>query len=188
MTPSTNQRVYPGILDYDYEIFQTDQGLKVLHNGTTIDFKNIPMALYQLLKEEMEKEEDVIKLLQAWFPDSEFNRLKKFASCRFGGLDFTPDISNDSVQHGEYWDCPMRGKCEGEGKVCKFIKLNDTYLELIDIRIMKLVATNYTNEVIAEELEVSFGQLHKLKKILYAKLGVQTKQEVTLKAVSLNLI
>ena len=45
-----------------------------------------------------------------------------------------------------------------------------------------------TNEVIAETLDVSLGLLHKLKKILYASLRIQTKQEGTLLAKFFNLI
>jgi DNA-binding CsgD family transcriptional regulator len=188
MTTTHNIKTYPGMIDSNYEFFKSSGGLKVISSGTVLKFKDISMPLYQLLKERMKAEPDAMNILRSWFPNSELCQLEKFAECRFGGLDFTPDISESEIQDGEYWDCPLRGNCKGEGIVCKNLSFQGQVLTVFEIKMMRLVATNYTNEVIAELLEISFGQLHKLKQALYQKLNVQTKQEVTLIAGSLNLI
>jgi len=181
-------QLYPGMLNTDTEFFKTTEGLKVISSGIVSQFKDISMPLYQRLKEKMQAEPKVFNLLKVWHPQSELAQLEKFTECRFGGLDFTPDISDSKVQDGEYWDCPFRGNCKGEGIVCKPLKFNNHILETLEIKLLNLLATNYTNEVIAEMLTISYGQFHKIKKILYAKLGIQTKQEATLIAVNLNLI
>lgn len=188
MNTTHNTKTYPGMIDSSYEFFKSPDGLKVMSSGNVLKFKDIPMPLYQFLKEHMKAEPETMKVLKSWFPNSELCQLEKFAECRFGGLDFIPDISDNDLQFGEYWDCPLRGNCKGEGIVCKNLSYNNNVLSAFEIKMMRMVATNYTNEVIAELLDISFGQLHKLKQVLYQKLNVQTKQEVTLIAGSLNLI
>lgn len=187
-THTATPRVYPGMLNTDVEFFRTPEGVKVISSSTISEFRDIPMPLYQKLKEKMISDLDAINVLKNWYPESELKQLEKFTECRFGGLDFTPDISNNKIQDGEYWDCPFRGNCKGEGKVCQLLKYNGNTLSTLEIKLLKLMATNYTNEVIAEILKISFGSFHKIKQILYSKLNVQTKQEATLIAVDLNLI
>ena len=128
-------------------------------------------------------------ILKEWYPESELKQVEKFSECRFGGLDFTPDIIGNQLQEGEYHDCPFRGKCKGEGIVCKALKYKGNVLTVEDIELIRLLSTSDTNEVIAEKLNISLGQYHKIKKDLYARLGnIQTKQEATLIATELNLI
>lgn len=182
------KRVYPGMLDSNYEFFNTEDGLKVMSNGKIIDFNAIPMPLYQLLKEEKEKHSEAHAILMEWYPDSEINRLKTFAKCRFGGLDYTPDITPETTQLGEYWDCPLRGACKGEGIVCLPLRFNDQILHNLEIKMIKLLTTSSTNEVISNDLNLSLGLFHKTKQKLYKKLQVQTKQEITIIAQELNLI
>lgn len=189
MTTTTQSRLYPGMICQGVELFKSDEGVKVISSGTVKGFKDIPMPIYQILKEAKDQDNEASKVLKSWYPESELLQLEKFSECRFGGLDFTPDIINGKLQDGEYHDCPFRGRCEGEGKVCKSLKYNGNILTNQDIELLRLIATNDTNEVIAEKLDISFGQFHKVKQSLYLKLGgIQTKQEATLKAMDLNLI
>jgi DNA-binding NarL/FixJ family response regulator len=46
-----------------------------------------------------------------------------------------------------------------------------------EIKLLQLSSTDMTNEVIAEEMNLCLGTFHKLKKHVYAWLGIQTKQE-----------
>lgn len=190
MTTTHNQttRLYPGMINQDIEIFNTENGLKIMSSGNVSCFKDIPALIFQRIKEEMIADASALEILEQWYPKSERLQIEKFSECRFGGLDYTPDITADTIQDGEYWDCPNRGNCIGEGKVCKAIKFQGSSLTNREIETLKLLATNYTNEVIAEMLEVSLGLYHKIKQTLYAKLNVQTKQEAVLIAVDLNII
>lgn len=185
---NTQAKYYPGMLDANIEIFKSPLGLKVIHNSSIINFDQISMPLYQRFKDELQKSPEALEILMEWFPDSELKRLEKFAECRFGGLDHEPDITHQATQFGEYWDCPLRGSCKGEGKVCLPIKYNDELLNAVDIKILRLVATDLTNEVIADKLKLALGSLHKIKKELYQKLNILTKQEAALIAKQLNLI
>ena len=123
----------------------------------------------------------------AW--NSVFDQQNQFLKCRYGGLDFSADIKDNHFQEGDYWDCPKRATCAFNGIICKAPTYNGQKLSPIDIKLMKLLSTNATNEVIADALNLALGTFHKLKKALYVKLNnIQTKQELALIAKSLNLI
>lgn len=185
---TTQSRLYPGMVNTDVEFFKTDEGLKVMSSSKILKFKELPAYLFNILKEELNREPKTQAILEEWFPGNLMKQLEKFVECRFGGLDFTADIKNNKLQKGEYHDCPIRYKCKGNGIVCQALLYNNQPLSQQDIELLRLIATNYTNEVIAELLNISLGQFHKVKKALYSKLNVQTKQEATLIAVDLNLI
>jgi len=185
---ATQLKVYPGMIDRNYEFFSSPDALRVINNGSIMNFNEIPMPLYQRIKELIDKSPEAKEILNEWFPDSEIKRLEKFAECRFGGLDFEPDITPETTQFGEYWDCPLRGVCKGEGKVCLPLTYNNHPLDATEIKVLRLMATDLTNDVISSQLDIALGSLHKIKKILYQKLNILTKQEAALIARELNLI
>lgn len=53
---------------------------------------------------------------------------------------------------------------------------------------MQFSSTEKTNEVIAEDMEMTMGTFHKQKKQLHDFFGVQTKQGLTMIATFLNII
>ena len=187
--PSVQNRIYPGLNCSSIEFFNNNNELKVFTKGKMVDFEDLPYTHHVTLKDALNQIPEAKAILEEWHPDSEQQQLKKFASCRFGGLDFTPDIQDFNLQSGEYWDCPFRGSCKGEGIVCKNLTYQGNELTAADIKLLKLLGTNYTNEVLSEEMEMCQGTFNLFKKQLYAKLGgIQTKQEAVIIAVKLNLI
>ena len=185
---TTQSRLYPGMVNTDVEFFKTEDGLKLMSSGKILKFKELPVYLFKILKDKLHSEPKALKILQKWYPNDEMLQLEKFTECRFGGLDFTPDIKDNVLQEGEYHDCPIRHKCKGDGIICQSLRYNGHVLSQQDIKLLRLIATSHINEVIAEMLGISLGMFHKVKKALYSKLNVQTKQEATLIAVDLNLI
>jgi len=175
-TTDTNPRIYPGLNDSSIEFFNQDDQVKAFVKGKMIDFEELPFSYHQILREDVNKQPEVKAILTDWFPNSEFQQLQKYVQCRFGGLDFTPDIKNFQLQDGEYWACPLRGVCKGEGKVCKPVQYNNTSLDSKEIELLKLLTSNDTNEVIGDKLNLPMGTLHKMKRLLYSKLEIQTKQ------------
>ena len=183
------QKIIPGLLDTSIEFFNHEGDLKYISNGIVKSFNDATLPVIMLLKEALEKEPAANLILMDWFPESEFNRLKKFASCRFGGVDYTPDLIENKLQDGEYWECPNHGSCIGEGVVCQSPKYNGQELTRQDIKLIKLSTTEKTNEAIADEMGMPMGTFHKQKNLLYKKLGsIQTKQCITKVAFSLNII
>lgn len=181
--------LYAGMNCSGIELFAVESEMKFIADKKVQSILNLPYGIRQLTQEEINKDEAVKHALQEMHPNSVFDQQNQFLQCRYGGLDFSADIKNNQFQEGDYWDCPKRATCAFNGIICKAPTYKGQKLSPIDIKLMKLLSTNATNEVIADALNLALGTFHKLKKALYAKLdNIQTKQELALIAKSLNLI
>lgn len=170
------------------EFFVHGEDEKVIQGGTIKDFSQASYGVIAILNEAINADAFIKAELMKMHPNSEHRRLRQFVRCRFGGLDMKSDIQGGELQEAEYWPCPLRGNCSAEGILCKMPSYNGSELTKDDIALMKLISTNLTNYNIAEALDIPYGSFHKVKTMLYSKLGIITKQEVALIAVALNLI
>ena len=188
MTQITTNRQFPGMGDSGIEFFISDKDTKLIQHGQVLSFSEIPFATLKILDQAIRADKQINLELHDMHPHSNLKRVEQFARCRFGGLDFVGDIVDGTLQEGEYHDCPKRGNCPSEGILCKLPSHNGQKLSSQDIQLMQLLSTAKTNDIIAEEMNLPMGSFHKAHHILYEKLGVQTKQEVTKIAYLLNLI
>lgn len=188
MTQVATNRQFPGMGDSGIEFFISDKETKMIQHGVVLPFSEIPFATIKILEEAIKADININTELHDMHPISKLKRIEQFARCRFGGLDFVADIQDGKLQEGEYHDCPKRGNCASEGILCKLPSYNGRKLSYQDIQLMQLLSTAKTNDVIAGEMHLPMGSFHKAHHILYDKLGVQTKQEVTKIAYLLNLI
>lgn len=188
MTNSTTNKIFPGMIDSATEFFISNGEVKIIQNAKILPFCEISSATMQILEEAINQDTQAKLELLDMHPTSKMKRIEQFAKCRFGGLDFQGDIKDGILQDGEYWECPNHGNCKSEGILCKLPNYNGQRLEKQEVKLLQLMATNKTNEVIADEMEMAMGSYHKLKKIVYDKLGIQTKQEGTMVSFFLNLI
>jgi len=185
---TNKNKMLPGMFDDGIEFFVDNDRVKVLSSGSVKDFTELPFATIQILKDEIKKDKRARAHLLDLHPVGEYKRLEQFVKCRFGGLDYTADISHEGIQDGEYWDCPLHGNCASEGVLCKAVSINGSPMSAQDIQLAKLLATDHTNELIASEMNLPLGSFHLAKKKLYQRLGVRTKQEVTTLSHRHNLI
>lgn len=183
-----NIRIYPGMNCHGLEFFLLNGDFKIIQNGTIKSFNEIPYQVSQLLEEHIQAHTEIENALIEMHPESRIKRIEQFAKCRFGGLDYEADIKDNVLQDGEYWPCPLHGSCKHEGTLCKLPIVNGQRLNMNDVKLIQLSATNKTNEVIAEEMELALGTFHQLKKYLHEKVAVQTKQELTRIGVFFSLI
>lgn len=181
-------KLFPAMTDNSVEFFTHQNQLKFIKNGQVQSFTDLPFATIQILKEEMRKSNEVLTALHDMHPTSDMKRIEQFAICRFGGIDLNGDIVDGQLQDGEYWDCPMHGKCHHEGILCRLPVINGSRINKQDVQLIKLSATDKTNDVIADELDLPLGTFHLAKKYLYQKLGIQTKQELAVLAMRNNII
>ena len=188
MTQITTNRQFPGMGDSGIEFFISDKETKMIQHGKVLPFSEIPFATLKLLEETIQADVNVNLELHDMHPTSKLKRIEQFARCRFGGLDFVADIVDGELQEGEYHDCPKRDTCKSNGILCKLPSHKGQKLSSQDVRLMQLLSTPKTNDVIAEEMHLPMGSFHKAHKQLYSKLGILTKQEITRIAFSLNLI
>jgi DNA-binding CsgD family transcriptional regulator len=181
-------KLLPGMACNSVEFFVHHSEMKAIQHGKVIDFTELPFATIEIMQEEIKKNKEVNLALHDMQPYSSIKRVEQFAKCRFGGLDFQGDIKNNQLQDGEYWPCPMHGNCPHEGVLCKLPLYNGIRLTKQDVQLLKLLVSNKTNDVVADEMRIPLGTFHQAKKNLYEKLSIQTKQEAAVIAMSLNII
>ncbi|WP_445458393.1 helix-turn-helix transcriptional regulator [Flavobacterium sp. HNIBRBA15423] len=183
-------KIIPGLLDSNsYEFFNHQSEIKFVNNGQVKSFYEAPFNVISILQEAIDNNPEGKAILMDWFPNSGFKQLEKYVSCRFGGIDYSPDLLDGKLQEGEFWNCPKRGNCPGENILCSPPTVNGNKLSNIEIKLTQLLTTDKTNEVIADYLDLPLGTFHKLKRELYEKFGsIQTKQALTKKAYNLNII
>lgn len=196
---NTNTTIYPGMISADVELFDYDNRFMFMSNGQVQHFDQLPLKIFQSITDLLNQEPDEVKAhaIAKYIENDTCNSpLEQFAWCRFGGLDFTPDIKVTNIeketavvmQDGEYWACPYRGSCASEGILCKLPKVNGHRLDKIEVQILRLLHTTATNEAIADQLDLPLGTYHLIKKKLYVKMGnCLTRHEVTRVADSLNI-
>lgn len=183
-----SNRMFPGMMDSATEFFVSQGEVKIIQNSKVLPFCEISSATMQILDEAINNDKAAKLELFDMHPNSKMKRIEQFAKCRFGGLDFQGDLRDGVLQDGEYWECPNHGNCKSEGILCKLPTYNEQRLDKQEVKLLQLMSSNMTNEVIADELAMPLGSFHKLKKNVYDKLGIQTKQEGTMVSFFLNLI
>ena len=167
-TKTSRRRIYPGLVCNGIEFFNEGGILMVISSGSVKRFEDAPYAYHQILQEAIDNEPKVKALLVEWFPDSDSNpklkRLIQFGKCRFGGLDFQSDVKDYTLQAGEYSECPKRDTCPGAGILCKPPIHNGVEISFLEVKLVQALATNDTNECIAEKIPLPLGTFHLLKK------------------------
>lgn len=185
---TTTNKTFPGMICSSTEFFNEGNETKIIQSGKILPFSELSFGTMQILDEAIHADKQINIELHDMHPTSKMKRLEQFAKCRFGGLDFQADIRDGVLQDGEYWPCPNHGNCASEGILCKLPKVNGERLTTQEIKLLQLTSTNLTNDVIGEEMKLPMGTLHKLKKNLWQKLKIQTKQEGVMVSFLLNLI
>lgn len=183
-------KTLPGMSkDGQIEFYKDENSIKIMENGKVKDFTEISLSTLDLLKNKIKEDKEIELILHDLYPTSEIRRIEQFVSCRFGGLDFQADIIDNEIQDGEWHECSFRNQCPYNGKLCKLPKAsNGKRLTEVEVNLIKETSTEKTNEHIAEFLGVCLGTFHLLKKNLYQKLQVQTKQAVAIFGFMNNII
>lgn len=121
--------------------------------------------------------------LSKWFYKSAHNVpyfqyliVMQFCRCNFGKLDTTQkDVDVKGCFRFERVNCPMRGLCQYEDKVCN-PKFNSRISDA-EMRVMKMVYAGCSNEDIADRLYLSPHTVKNHIKSVYLKLGIHEKAE-----------
>ena len=126
---------------------------------------------------------EAYKDLSKWYQKSsanvpyyQFLMVNRFCRCNFGKLDTTKkDVSRNGAFNFERIECPMRGECIHENKVC--CPSFNSKLSEAELRVMKLVYDGFGNDEIAELLYLSPHTVKNHVKSVYLKLGIHEKSE-----------
>jgi DNA-binding CsgD family transcriptional regulator len=171
----TNIQLPAGLIDNNVELFKTPDAVMATHLGVVKPLLELPSVILDVLKKEMHSHPSILKALKlSGFTEID-DQLEKFAECRFGGFDMTPDFKDGKFSESEYHECGFRGSCDMEGIVCNFFKVNGQLISPFEINMVKLLATDDIQPVIAEKLNVSMNTFETKKQRLFEKLGVQSR-------------
>lgn len=181
--PIINQKLTAGLVDQNTELFAVGTELMGTENGHVTGFRKIDPKKIHLIESEMMRNRPALTILKKWC-ENFAQMVDQYAWCNHGGYDIIPDIDMENKRtHSEYWQCGLRGKCEGEGIVCKAIDITRRETEII-----KELSSGSPDKQITDRLNISKNTLDTHKKNIYSKLGVHSKTEITRFAMSNNLI
>ena len=112
-------------------------------------------------------------------PFYKFKIVKQFIRCNFSRLD-TTSIDIDSLGGQERFnvekvDCPMRGECPFEGRIC--CAKPSTTLSPAERRVAVLWFDGMEKNEIAEELYLSFDTVNNHIRNIYKKINVHDKAD-----------
>lgn len=121
--------------------------------------------------------------LAKWFQKSAYNVpyfqfliVDQFCRCNFGKLDSTTkDVDGKGVFNFEHVNCPLRGRCSHENKVCS--PTFNSRISDAEMRVMKMLYDGHSNDEIAESLYISPHTVKNHIKSVYLKLGIHEKSE-----------
>lgn len=100
------------------EFFTWENQVKVIHHQTIYDFDEAPLSAIDLLSDALENDtraQDGLTLMGIHNP---VERLRTYASCRYGALNDTPDFGSTS-KDDEMINCNCKHTCKGYGLVCR---------------------------------------------------------------------
>ena len=149
--------IYPGMLDSSKEYFTKDGNLFLITNGKVQQFNEV--EAHEELELLIETEPRLKQKLTNMVGENLQDQQEQLAKCRFGGLNFSPDFSNDSKSTSDHIDCPKREVTE------------------LEINLLKELATEKKNEAIASDLNLPLGTFNVSKTQLYRKLDIYNKPQ-----------
>ena len=140
-----------------------------------------------------EEHEEAFSILEEIYGKSKKNVLyykfvvvKRFIKCNFSKMDTTfIDLHNEKFNF-ERVDCPLRGECSYEDKICmpKF----DMALSSREKQIAKLWLDGMSKDDIAEETYLAWDTVNNHIRRIYRKLGVHDKAEFVKIVISKNIL
>lgn len=99
----------------------------------------------------------------------------RFVRCNFPALDNVPDIDANLKCTFEHVNCPLRGECKYDHKICR--PQFDHRLSAAEKRVLALVYEGLTEETIGDRLKLSPLTVHTHVRNAYARLGIHSKAE-----------
>lgn len=182
-----HSKLLAGMVDKGVEFFVHQNEVKCIHDGKVFAFDEFPEWIVALIQDDMLKYPEAIQALASWenLHSSEYTR--QYIYCRFGGIDFEPDINaNREVQYAEFFDCGLRGQCKYEGKLCCNIKVDYGHITKTEIEYLKRVGKS--NKVIADEMNISVDTVSSHSQNIMRKTGLGSKVELAIFATRKGII
>ena len=182
-------RLPAGILqgDFSTEIFgcRDSKKLFALSNGQTIPFSELKPDYISKIYERLLNDEKAIEDLKHL---SQVEAIDQYVFCLYGSADDVADFSSN----GELNE-PTNFICTNENCRClnwnsKKITINGEKLTPRQIEIIRLLATDMCDKMIANQLGICISTLDTHKKTIFEKAGVSSKNGLIVKAINEKII
>lgn len=172
--------------DTSTELFADRETQKVyaISNGQTIPFSELPGKMRaQVFAKMLADDKAMIDLNHLPAKDA----LDKFAFCIYGAADSNPDFcSNGLLQEADNFICS--NSCQCLKWQSKNITLKGQKLTYREIEIIQLLATDLSDKMIADQLNISVSTLDTHKKHLFEKAEVFSKNGLIMAAAAEKII
>ena len=180
--------IQAGVADRGLEIFKQGDKTLATYAGHTYKFADLPNIVLNLLRADLQLNESASEALTQWGLEAPMERLEKYASCRFGGVDMFSDITSCGKLTPDYHDCPSRSTCPFNGQICVKPAGQNGELTNRDVEILKLIAEGFMEKEIAAQLSITQTAIAKHRKSLFNKTGAQSSIALTHWAIAHNII
>ncbi len=177
-----------GLEDSSLEIYTYKDELRVLYKGKAISFSKLPKEIIAIFRNDLEQNNEARKSLRLDFKiKDQKGQLVQYVKCRYGGFDFTPDLTNDGKINPEAWDCGRKHACCGYGKICPAVEGPHGKITPGELRVMRLVCDGHSDKLIADKLNISINTELKHMNNIRHKLNVYSRQEIVIFSNKINL-
>jgi len=170
---------------FNHEMIVVDGKIKLIEIKL-IEFTNFPKELIEKLQNYLAEDQKAINALEEMGVKG-FDKLEKFAACRFGGFDDKADISDETIIP-DHLNCPHRGHCLGEGKVCLNLKGKHGILTPRELEYAIFTAQDYGDKMIAHKMGISIHTVNIYRKSVSLKTGSHSKAGIATFIAKKNLV
>lgn len=158
----------------DLLYFKTEEGKTTLNNFNDPDIDTL-----DILSKDLHKHPEAIKALEQMGIHKPIDQLRKYASCRYGSLDPTPDFVNGQATNSEYSECGNRNNCPHEFKLCaQPTTPNGCKLTKTEMLVATATAKDLSDNEIAYRLHKSPHTIKSHIKTIIQKLGCRSRNGI----------
>lgn len=145
-----------GLVDMNVEIFKFQNIIYAIYNGKIILFIQLHEDIKNEFRNDLYSFPIAIKTMAEMNIVTDEEMLLMWVGCNYSSFNNEPDFNCiTKTTNKEYVDCPERGKCKGEGKICQALKVINGILTRREIEVLKLIAEGLLNKEIAERTNIS---------------------------------
>lgn len=169
------------------ELFVLNGEVTFLENGQLRPFNELPSEEAIRLRNELDNDPGALHGLFLMGITDPVEELRQYVFCRYGDFDKVADINEEKKTTSEYWDCGQR-PCPADGFLCKFPEVQHGHLTHAEVDIMRHIADDLPNKMIAEIRGTSLHTVNTQCKKLTEKLGCFTQKGIASFAARNNIL
>lgn len=158
-----------------------------IQQGRTRPFHELPLKFMPALYHECFEDKEAVKALEDMgVPGKEI--VEHYNFCIRGALNAEPDINAAGKRTTEYFDCGRRGKCIGEGRVCK-LTIHGTKFTPRELECIRL--SNQGNDYLRIQKEMGFRSRTAVNSLMTRcriKLEAKDRTELLIKSQQLGIV